>query len=204
VGEALDTAERVARELRGSPLIDIGQARQHPRERGVPAESGFYAWWCEIHSVPSGISAPRHPGGPFALLYVGIAPRNAASKAVLRSRICGQHIGGNTASSTFRFGLASLLWEEQRWHPCVRARNEYLLPPSENQALSEWQRENLRLRWLVAEEPWAAEDAVVHELEAPMNREHNAMHASYSLMGQARDRFRAAARTNGPCGSQLE
>jgi hypothetical protein len=49
------------------------------------------------------------------LLYIGIAPRDAVSKALLRSRLWRQHISGNLASSTFRFGLGALLFLNGRF-----------------------------------------------------------------------------------------
>jgi hypothetical protein len=99
--------------LTRGPLWSIEHARA---STGIPSEPGFYAWW-EVPGAIPGVPAPPHPAGSFALLYVGIAPRDAVSKALVRSRLCRQHIGGNVASSTFRFGLGALLWETERWTP---------------------------------------------------------------------------------------
>jgi hypothetical protein len=133
------------------------------------------------------------------LLYVGIAPVRVTSCASVRSRICGQHLGGNVGSSTFRLSLASLLWERQGWTPCLTGSGKPHLVPAENAALSAWQSSHLRLCWTVEQEPWRHEREVVWLMRPPMNRDHNEDHPFYSAMGAARDRFRAAARSYGVC-----
>jgi hypothetical protein len=70
--------------LTRGPLWSIEDARA---STGIPHEHGFYAWW-EIPGAIPGVPAPPHPSESFALLYVGIAPRDAVSKALLRSRLC--------------------------------------------------------------------------------------------------------------------
>lgn len=140
-----------------------------------------------------GVPTTPHRSEPVGLLYVGIAPRDATSGAELRSRLCKQHIGGNVGSSTFRFGLAALLWEQQGWVPRRAASGKYRLDADDNRALSQWQRAHLRVRWAVVPEPWLSEPSVVEQMEPPMNRDQNADHPFYTRMGAARDRFRAAA-----------
>jgi GIY-YIG catalytic domain-containing protein len=181
---------RVVAELCGSPLYSIDEVRSTGI---VPDDPGFYAWWTTRDVIP-GVRGPRHRADPFELLYVGIAPSRPDSKAHLRSRLVRQHIGGNIASSTFRFGLAALLWEQQRWTPSQSASHRFRLPPDEERALSAWQRTYLRVRWCVVSEPWSRERDVVRELEPPMNREHNADQPFFAEMGDARTRFRDRAR----------
>lgn len=171
------------------PLHAIQEAKS---AAGVPADSGFYAWWVTPDALPD-VPVTAHPLEPYGLLYVGIAPRNPTSAATLRSRLCRQHIGGNVASSTFRFGLAALLWRREGWTPRRSASGEYRLDAHDNAALSQWQREYLRVRWAVAETPWLLEAQVVDLLKPPMNREHNSGHPFYLKMGHAREAFRAAA-----------
>lgn len=144
------------------PLHAIQEAKS---AAGVPADSGFYAWWVTPDALPD-VPVTAHPLEPYGLLYVGIAPRNATSAATLRSRLCRQHIGGNVASSTFRFGLAALLWRREGWTPRRSASGEYRLDAHDNAALSQWQREYLRVRWAVAETPWLLEAQVVDFAEA--------------------------------------
>jgi hypothetical protein len=159
----------------------------------VPSEPGFYAWWAVPGAIP-GIPAPPHPSEPFELLDVGIAPKDSVSKARLRSRLCRQHTGGNVASSTFRFGLGSLLWERDHWTPRRSASGGYRLDAGDNAMLSQWQRDHLRLAWFVVPKPWRFEGQVIEALTPPMNRKHNQHHPFYKRMGDARERFREAAR----------
>jgi hypothetical protein len=159
----------------------------------MPSEAGFYVWWEVPGAIPE-VPAPPHPSESLALLYIGIAPRDAESKALLRSRLCRQHIGGNVASSTFRFGLGALLWESQGWTPRRSPSGRYRLDSIDNAALSRWQREYLRLAWFVVREPWRHEGKVIEAMKPPLNREHNQSHPFYKRMGDARERFREAAR----------
>jgi hypothetical protein len=184
------TAADILVGLRTPPLHRIEEVKARD---GAPSEPGFYAWWAVRDAMP-GVPMQPHPSEPFGLLYVGIAPSKPASSARLRSRLCRQHIGGNVASSTFRFGLASLLWEQEGWTARVSASGKYRLDPDDNRALSAWQRTHLRVQWAVVHEPWRFEAAVVRLMEPPMNRAHNAHHPFYEAMGSARDRFRASAR----------
>src|SRR5690242_341491 len=98
-------AEAVVEALRSSTLATVAEA---VAVEGVPAEPGFYAWWPTSAALPT---VPLHGRGMdgFGLLYVAIAPRRQSSS--LRSRVCRQHIAGNVTASTFRSGLAALLWK---------------------------------------------------------------------------------------------
>jgi hypothetical protein len=182
----VNESSRVVSELRGSPLYEVEEA-------GItPDESGFYAWWAREGAIV-GIPATRHPHEPFELLYVGIAPRRAGSRSRIRSRVLRQHIGGNISASTFRFGLAALLWKRERWTPSLSPSGRFRLTPEDERSLSAWQRTNLRLRWCTVPEPWGLESDVVKRLAPPMNREHNSHHPFFVRMGDARARLRARA-----------
>jgi hypothetical protein len=73
-----------------------------------------------FHGSP-GSALPDVPlgGAPPHLVYVGIAPSRLTSRATVRPRVVGNHIGGNLAASTFRRSLAALLWRRQGWTPYV-------------------------------------------------------------------------------------
>jgi hypothetical protein len=185
----VDAAGRVAAELRASPLHLVDDAAN------APNEAGFYVWWA-IGGALAGVPATRHPDEPFDLLYIGIAPRRAGSRARVRSRLLRQHIGGNIAASTFRFGLAALLWEREGWTPSLSPSGRFCIGREDERALSAWQRENLRLRWCAVPEPWHIERRVVQLLRPPMNREHNDEHPFFDEMGSARGRLRAHARAS--------
>jgi len=108
----LSVASVVGR-LRGD-LRTVADAHRVPNAGGLPESAGLYAWWMVPGLIP-GVTGPSHPAQPFELLYVGIAPKDAQSRATLRSRIRGQHLGGNIGSSTFRQSLAALLFEAMGW-----------------------------------------------------------------------------------------
>ncbi|MCZ2821061.1 hypothetical protein O2V63_12030 [Modestobacter sp. VKM Ac-2977] len=178
----------VANALRADP-VDLETARAH-----VPAAPGLYAWWAPFGALP-GISGPRHPTVDAQLLYVGIAPNGAASKATLRSRVVGDHIRGTTGSSTLRRSLAALLSEQQGWQS--RWTTRPVLVNADELRLSEWMAERLRLTWVVHPEPWMEEAAVIARLEPPLNRADNSAHPLYDHVRAARTRWREAARAGG-------
>ncbi|MCZ2804830.1 hypothetical protein O2W18_06955 [Modestobacter sp. VKM Ac-2983] len=171
--------------LRGLPvpLIDAVTA--------VPAAPGLYAWWGRFGALP-GISGPRHDAADLQLLYVGIAPNGAASKATLRSRVVGDHIRGTTGSSTLRRSLAALLSEQQGWRS--RWTTRPVLVNADELRLSEWMAERLQLTWAEHPEPWTVETRVIAELEPPLNQSDNAAHPLHSFVRQARQKWREEAR----------
>jgi hypothetical protein len=88
----------------------VKAARLPPPAGGVPSDPGFYTWWSRGSDALPDVPLAPHPADPtLSLLYVGIAPSRAASNATLRSRVVGQHIGGNLGSSTFRRSFAARL-----------------------------------------------------------------------------------------------
>jgi len=109
--------ERVVHVLYGAP-VSADAARGKPIDGGLPERAGFYAWWILPGSLPSVPSHP-HPNQEVGLdlLYVGIAPNSMTSQGTLRSRVRGQHLGGNTGSSTFRLSLAALLLDQEGYEP---------------------------------------------------------------------------------------
>jgi len=185
----MDAAQIVA-ELERLPLHSVEQAKA---TNGVPAAPGFYAWWAIPDAIPCVVAPYHHPSVDLVLFYVGIAPRAATSGAQLRSRLCHQHIGGNVASSTFRFDLAALLWEDSGWTLRRSPSGKVRLDASDNGALSSWQRDHLRLRWAVVDEPWLYEAEVVMTMRPALNRDHNQNHPFYIKMGLVRDHLRKAA-----------
>jgi len=177
---------RVVEELLALPVMPVGEARDLS-----PANSGFYAWWCEEEAVPAEVPAPPHPVAEYRLLYVGIAPNGAGSASNLRKRL-RQHTSANIGSSTFRFSLAALLWEREGWQPVWTDRPA--LDDGDRAELGRWQREHLRVRCCEVAEPWTMEATVIAALRPPMNREHNERHPFYTSMGVARNELRRTAR----------
>ncbi|HYT80043.1 MAG TPA: hypothetical protein VEQ37_12465 [Actinomycetota bacterium] len=186
--------DEVVAQLLRSPVTV--QAALDTGLEGLTRTSGFYAWWITEQAL-SDLPGPSHPTAPgLRLLYVGIAPRNAASSSTIRSRVKGNHLGGNTGSSTFRFALASLLRSELDLHPYPRVTprsTNYLLPPGENARLTGWQRQHLRLTWCERAQPWEIEAAVIHRMQPPLNVAANREHPFSSMIRLARKDFRRAA-----------
>ena len=173
--------------------MTIATARRAATAEGVPSDAGFYAWWLATDALPTVPRAP-HATEPLSLLYVGIAPSRATSRATLRSRILRQHARGNLAASTFRRSLAALLWREEGWTPLRTSRGKLVFSREENAALTAWQEENLRVSWCVQAEPWTFEGDVIRELEPPLNVGYNAAHPFYETIKAARAECLAAAR----------
>ncbi|MCZ2817927.1 GIY-YIG nuclease family protein [Modestobacter sp. VKM Ac-2984] len=178
--------DSVVAALRSLP-VSLDEART-----GVPSAPGVYAWWGRFGALP-GISGPRHDAADLQLLYVGIAPNGAESKATLRSRVVGDHIRGTTGSSTLRRSLAALLSEQQGWQS--RWTTRPVLVNADELRLSEWMGENLRLTWAEHPEPWTVEAQLIAELEPPLNQADNAAHPLHGFVRDARTRWREAARS---------
>ena len=177
--------------------VAVADARRSPSEDGIPAEPGFYTWWMMTDDgLPNVPPAPHPSDRDLSLLYLGIAPARVSSNANLRSRVIGQHLGGNLGSSTFRRSLAALLWEQQGWRPFMTPGGKVALTPEDNAALTRWQTKHLRVAWSVVVEPWAHESELIAEMSPPLNLAENHAHQFHDTMSQARARLMAAARSS--------
>jgi hypothetical protein len=156
----------------------------------VPSAPGLYAWWAPSGALP-GIAGPQHPAAELELLYVGIAPNGATSKATLRSRLVRNHIRGTTGQSTLRRSLAALLSEREGWRS--RWTTRPVLVDQDEARLSEWMGETLRLTWAEHPEPWTVEAALIEQLQPPLNQADNQAHALYGYVKAARKRWRETA-----------
>jgi GIY-YIG catalytic domain-containing protein len=158
-----------------------------------PPTHGLYAWWQSAGALPGVHGTPHPRDSGFELLYVGTAPKDAASRSNLRKRL-GNHHRASIGSSTFRLDLTAFLWQVQGWRPGWTDRPK--LPDDDIAALAEWQRKHLHVQWVEVSKPWDAEKAVVHAMHPPLNRDHNQHHPAYASVGDARDGLRRAARRN--------
>lgn len=157
---------------------------------GIPAQPGLYAWWTRRGSIPEVPRGPHSTEPQLDLFYVGISPSRATSSATLRSRVTDNHMRGNTGGSTFRLTLASLLFEEEGWQPVMAGRP--LLTKEDNNTLSQWQRDHLRLTWATHSEPWTIEHDVIARLAPPLNLA-GSSHDFGTTVSAARRRFTEAA-----------
>jgi hypothetical protein len=76
------------------------------------------------------------------------------------------HCAGNIGASTFRFSLAALLRENLRLLPKPGHNRARIL---NEDALSGWIRSNCRLSVAMADTPWVVEEAVIRQLNPPLN-----------------------------------
>jgi hypothetical protein len=166
---------------------------------GVPNAGGFYAWWAKQGVLDALPERPHPLDRSLSLLYVGISPARASSGQKLRGRLLGNHINGNTGSSTFRFVLASLLMSSLDLHP-YRTTTKVSLDEGDNSRLREWQFANLRLSWCERERPWEIEEAVIQAMQPPLNTAGNSSHPFFATVKANRAAFRAAALPRGKPG----
>lgn len=123
-------------------VVDLCRSRVRPADArrsapsgGLPDAAGFYAWWVDSQEALPGVPLSPVAGRDEWLLYIGIAPGRASSKQTVRTRVLGNHLGGNLGSSTFRLTLAALLWEAEGWTP-QWPKDRVLLTAADNAALS--------------------------------------------------------------------
>jgi hypothetical protein len=158
----------------------------------LPHKPGFYAWWVRRDALAEVPHTPHPHDDSIGLLYVGISPSRSSSRQTINGRVLGNHLRGNTGSSTFRFVLAALLASEMELRP-LAATDRVLLSRQDNERLSQWQRENLLLSWAVRERPWEIETQVIALMQPPLNSSGNATHPFFAQVRAARAAFRAAA-----------
>jgi hypothetical protein len=185
-----DTATIVAG-LERTPLLTIAVLSStldaHARAHGI------YSWWLIHRDALPEVRTTAHPSEPVGLLYVGIGPGTSKSRRTLRERF-GDHTR-DTGHSTLRRSLAALLFEREGWWPYWTDRP--LLEDEDNDALTDWQTEHLRVQWLQVPTPWDIERDIVHAMRPPLNRTHNRAHPFYKRVGKAREQFAEAAKTAG-------
>lgn len=181
-------SEAIASELCEQP-VPVPETR-----RTLPKRGGSYAWWIRTGALPAVPTLPHRTEAGWSLLYIGIAPGRAGSAATLASRIGGQHIGGNTGSSTFRLSLAAFLFESESWVP-RHTTTKVVLSAEDNRALRDWQVTNAGLCWSQVNDPWpdGLEAAVIERLKPPLNLAENSAHPFHETMSGARHRFRRSA-----------
>ena len=191
-GARVTQAQRIKAALERVPLLTIPETAA--ALNAEPRAHGFYAWWLLDREALPEVPATPHASEPVGLLYIGIGPgRRMSVKRTLRDRF-KDHTRRNTGNSTFRLDLASFLFERESWSPVWTDRA--MLTKTDNDALSAWQANNLRVQWVEVPEPWRLEVSVIKLMRPPLNRDHNEAHPFYHDVGRARERYRAAARAN--------
>jgi hypothetical protein len=175
----------IAERLTAYP-VPVATARLPAAEGGAPAEPGLYAWWLTDEHLLSAVPTSPHPARPkLGLVYVGISPKDATSQETMRSRILTKHLGNALGSSTLRRALASLLWEQEDWHPFMKGQKVAIMP-DECTALTRWMQRNLEVSWCPAARAWDYEPTLIHDMLPPLNSHHNQNHPFYDDLDSAR------------------
>ena len=135
-------------------------------ERRALSTGGLYSWWVDDAGA---VELSRYLGFALepGLIYAGQAGASSsnagkASAATLGSRLIGQHLGGNSGSSTFRKTLMSILGT----HPDVLGSEE---------KLTRWMEQHLQvIPYAVVDRAQlgSLEQAVLARLDPPLNLQH--------------------------------
>ncbi|MCF6509817.1 hypothetical protein E9549_20845 [Blastococcus sp. MG754426] len=64
---------------------------------------------------------------------------------------------------------------------------------ADEERLSGWMREHLRVTWVEHPDPKDVEAAVINDLGPPLNQDHNKAHPLYATIAAARATYRASA-----------
>lgn len=161
------TADEVIRALLAGELY-------RPSVLEPPPLPGFYAWWCREQQLGDAIPPidyePRPPVSvDWSLLYVGIAPRKPGTRTNLKTRLKKNHLGRRLASSTLRFGLASMLVDRLGMTPMTGGRKPRL---QSEEPLSAWMEQSCGVSFVHADAPWTLEREVIRQLRPPLNFQH--------------------------------
>jgi hypothetical protein len=161
----------------------------------VPDSPGLYSWWARTSALRDAEPAipPVRPAGvrkSWALLYVGIAPRDSTGKRTLIDRLNRDHHGGNIGGSTLRLSLASLLRNRLSLTPKLGHDRARIV---EEEDLTRWIDTNLGLTLAPVPEPWDLEVTVIRSMNPPLNLVPG-FHPFRHVVRAARDQLRAACR----------
>ena len=132
-----------------SAIADLDESPELVRIRDWPGDlacldrPGLYAWWVDeagATALTRGLGMQVGAGR----IYAGQAgatkwPSGKAGNNTLGKRIGQMHLGGKVRMSTFRWTLASILFEELG----VQVQASMLISPASEEALSEWMRAHL-------------------------------------------------------------
>ena len=153
---------------------------------------GLYAWFVDgagAAELTSGLGVSIHEG----LIYAGQAG-SGLSRATLRSRVRGNHIGGNITASTFRQTLAAILAESLM----VRREAGRALEGDGEAVLSRWMLEHLEVAVAPIEDRTRLailEALVLHEINPPLNLQGMTPSPVRTAVSRLRRSFGKAANT---------
>lgn len=158
----------------GTYLEDASNARSasgFPGNARDAESAGLYSWWADeagrgLLGQPFGVVLPP-------LIYAGqtgaTTKRSGTTRvSTLRSRIGGNHLGGNVQSSTFRKTLTAILIGPLR----LELATPNKLTPQSNVELTAWMHAHLRVATIGVDDREGLaelEEAVLEQLDPPLN-----------------------------------
>ena len=160
----------------------------------VPRKKGVYAWYFD--ALPGCL----HDGDYlhvdwWTVLYVGVAGQDTSSKATLHSRIIEKHLGNNADMSTLRKSLGCLLRQKLGLIPEMKGNEHarsFWWGRSGERRLTDWITEHASIAWVLDDEPWKLEKAVLelYGRTLPLNIRKNRANRFRQLL----ERLRTAAK----------
>ena len=122
----------------------------------------------------------------YCLVYIGIGPRNAQTKAqFIGQRIVNCHLGKKITNSTFRLSIATLLGEKG----CIGKNSKCYLLEEREIGLSNFIVEEFCVCLTKNEKPWENESNLINCLQPPLNLHHNKNGWNYETMKRKRVEF---------------
>ena len=157
-------------DLDGSPTLV--PAREWPDDLTCLDRPGLYAWWVDeagAADLSRGLGLTIEPGRNFAGQAGATKwPSGKADNDTLGKRIGQTHLGGRVRTSTFRWTLASILFDQLE----MQGQASMLITASSERALTEWMGQHLS----VAVHPHddrdtlgGLEHAILERLDPPLN-----------------------------------
>jgi hypothetical protein len=162
------------------------------KDSPVPSAAGIYAWYFD-EALPDVATESCHSFDRSTLLYTGISPASAASRATLRTRIRAYFGNANASGSTLRLTLGVLL-SERLGIALQREGTRHTFGIDGETRLSLWMGDHARVAWYLTPEPWAVEPIVIHSVDLPLNLRGNESHPFHPILSVRRSHARAVAR----------
>lgn len=156
----------------------------------VPYEDGIYGLYFQDYpEIIHDEGAIEYQG--YKLLYMGISPSRPGGKQKLDGRL-KKHLKNDASRSTFRTSIGCLL-SDQLGIKLQTYKNRISFGEGETK-LNKWLDENLRFTWYGIKSPWLYEEALLKEIEVPLNLEGNQHHSFHPILTQIRKEYRERAK----------
>lgn len=170
------------------------------RNSVVPARPGVYAWYFD-EDLPGVLTEGCRVSEFGTLLYVGIAPKappadgRPSSRQHLRQRV-GYHFRGNAEGSTLRLTLGCHLTEQLgiELRRVGKRGTRLTFTKSGEDLLTAWMAAHARVAFVLDDEPWKLEHALISKETLPLNIAHNTHSPYYASLRVLRAEHKRRAR----------